>query len=552
MGFSIGSHASKEKTVRYRFNLSHKVALNGDNPWLDAHKLVCLVLVLVTLQAIGAYLFYDHTLLAGMLPLACLFAWLTITTVELWHLHFRKKFWLTPATIPLLLLATTTLATWIRGPSASYWTFAAVFLLYMRTSVRVAAVIGGAAIVLSALALQSPIDPWNLAFIRVLTAGSVLLALLTIFFRVIDRTHLELAETLDALDNSLQSMSQGICVLTQDGRVKTFNDRMCELMHIPRSLLEGKPLFSEVVDAQTRLGHYAIDFAAVTEATTLLLSNIDTQTDEKNLWSHLIQDQIGRYIQVEIKRGIANEIVLTYADVTQFEENNRQLKLMFNEYMTLSEESKTRERENMIGALTELSVMRDSETGLHTKRTQLYVRALAEDLMKSSEYSEQLSPSQIDLIVMAAPMHDLGKVGIPDHILLKPGRFTDEERQLMNTHAMLGESLLEQMALTEKDHNSLFKVAAKLAGGHHENWDGSGYPRGLSGTDISIGARLMALADVYDALSTPRIYKKAWTHEDTCAHIVSLRGSKFDPVIVDAFLRQEAQFKTVAVVLADH
>ena len=148
-------------------------------------------------------------------------------------------------------------------------------------------------------------------------------------------------------------------------------------------------------------------------------------------------------------------------------------------------------------------------------------------------------------------MHDLGKVGIPDQILLKPGQLSDEEMQVMRTHAALGESILLGMGGKGSDNGSLFTVAANLAGSHHENWDGSGYPRGLRGPDIALGARLMAVADVYDALTTARVYKRAWTHEDARAYILSLKGTKFDPAVVDAFELEEVNFKTIALELAE-
>ena len=238
-------------------------------------------------------------------------------------------------------------------------------------------------------------------------------------------------------------------------------------------------------------------------------------------------------------------------DMTR-ERQAEQLNQVLDEYQELSEQAMQRARGQVVVALTDLSVIRDNETGLHTRRTQLYVKTLAQALVQSGHYAEHLSGQHIDLIVKATPMHDLGKVGIPDHILLKPDRLTDEETQVIRTHAMLGESILLVMAgAGRRADDSLFAVAAKIAGAHHENWDGSGYPRGLSGQDIPLAARLMALADVYDALTTARVYKRAWTHEEASAHILSLRGTKFDPAVVDAFGRAQADFKAIALELAD-
>jgi response regulator RpfG family c-di-GMP phosphodiesterase len=205
----------------------------------------------------------------------------------------------------------------------------------------------------------------------------------------------------------------------------------------------------------------------------------------------------------------------------------------------------------LVDSMTELALTRDNETGLHIQRTKLYVKTLAQTIRHAERYREQLSDAMIEQITLAAPLHDLGKVGIPDQILLKPSRHTADEMAIMRTHAMLGESILLATAGADLGPTSLFKIAANIAGGHHENWDGSGYPRGLVGADIPLEARLMALADVYDALTTERIYKKAWTHEAASAEIYRLAGKQFDPDIVAAFSQTEARFREIAIELND-
>ena len=201
----------------------------------------------------------------------------------------------------------------------------------------------------------------------------------------------------------------------------------------------------------------------------------------------------------------------------------------------------------MIHALTQLSQYRDSETGQHIVRTQLFVKQLAQALAHVGQPAYTLSQEEVDLIVKAAPMHDLGKIGIPDHILRKPGRHTFEETLLMRTHASIGEATL--LAAAQQDNSGergLLQVAARIAGAHHENWDGSGYPRGLSGEAIPLEARLMAVADVYDALTTSRHYKPGWTHEEACAEILSQKGRRFDPRVVEAFEREQAAMRRIA------
>jgi response regulator RpfG family c-di-GMP phosphodiesterase len=270
--------------------------------------------------------------------------------------------------------------------------------------------------------------------------------------------------------------------------------------------------------------------------------NVDLTVPQR----YLRQDKSGRYIEVNSRPLPSGDMVRTFTDVSEYEQVNRQLKVMLDEYQQLSDQVMQRGRDQVVVALTELSVIRDNETGLHTKRTQLFVKTLAQALVQSGHYEEQLSEQQIDLIVKATPMHDLGKIGIPDHILLKPGRLTDEEMLIMRTHAALGESILRVMAGAGRADDCLFFVAASLAGAHHENWDGSGYPRGLRGQDIPLGARLMAVADVYDALTTARVYKRAWTHEEASAEILKLDGIKFDPLIVAAFVQEQARLHAIA------
>jgi response regulator RpfG family c-di-GMP phosphodiesterase len=306
-----------------------------------------------------------------------------------------------------------------------------------------------------------------------------------------------------------------------------------------------------VVKLQNDRGDFGPELSNVEASARSYVATLGVNVDLNIPRRYLRQDRSGRYIEVNSQPLPAGDVVRTYTDVTEYEEVNRQLKVVLDEYQELSEQATQRGRDQIVVALTELSVIRDNETGLHTKRTQLYVRTLAQALVHAGRYTEQLSEQKIDLITKATPMHDLGKIGIPDHILLKPGRHMPEETQVMQTHAALGESILLVMAGKEQTDDSLFAVAAKLAGAHHENWDGSGYPRGLCGQDIPLSARLMALADVYDALTTARVYKRAWTHEEARAHILSLRGKKFDPDVVAAFELEEAKFKTIGLELAD-
>ncbi len=202
-------------------------------------------------------------------------------------------------------------------------------------------------------------------------------------------------------------------------------------------------------------------------------------------------------------------------------------------------------------ALASLAETRDNETGNHLRRTQHYVRALAEHLQRHPRFSLALTRTNIETICKSAPLHDIGKVGIPDQILLKPGKLTVEEFEVMKTHTTLGREAIEN-AEQQMGRSAPFLAFAKaIAGSHQEKWDGSGYPEGLSGEHIPVAARLMALADVYDALISVRAYKAAMPHEKASRIIVEGRGSHFDPDIVDAFVALQAEFEAIAARFCD-
>jgi len=211
------------------------------------------------------------------------------------------------------------------------------------------------------------------------------------------------------------------------------------------------------------------------------------------------------------------------------------------------DKAQTRETQ-LLKSLNTLSATRDNETGNHIIRTQIYVKKIALQLRQMGHYVDLLDDEFIDRLYHAAPLHDIGKVGIPDHILQKPGKLTDSEWVTMKTHTTLGEDILNSAIETDQntDERDLLKIAKDIAGGHHEKWDGSGYPRGLMGVDIPLSARMMALADMYDALVCKRVYKEAWTHEAAAQEINQLSGSHLDPAVVEAFNAISEEFKQIA------
>jgi putative two-component system response regulator len=197
-------------------------------------------------------------------------------------------------------------------------------------------------------------------------------------------------------------------------------------------------------------------------------------------------------------------------------------------------------------ALASLAETRDNETGNHLRRTQNYIRALAGHLERHPRFSLLLTRTNIELIYKSTPLHDIGKVGIPDHILLKPGRLTVEEFEVMKTHAALGKEAIERAEAQMGRSAPFLEFAKEIAYGHQEKWDGSGYPQGLAGDQIPGSARLMAVADVYDALVSRRAYKRPMSHEEASRIIVEGRGSHFDPDIVDAFIAVSHEFEEIA------
>lgn len=203
-----------------------------------------------------------------------------------------------------------------------------------------------------------------------------------------------------------------------------------------------------------------------------------------------------------------------------------------------------------IFALAKLAEYRDEDTGRHLERVREYCRLLAEKLREDSPYIEQISDEFIICIQNAAPLHDIGKVAIPDKILLKPEKLTPEEFEIMKTHSAVGAENL-QMVYRRYPNNVFIGMGIEIALHHHEHWDGAGYPDGLKGSDIPLAARIIALADFYDALCSDRCYRKAFSHDHVTAMIVNAKGSHFDPIIVAAFMAIEKDFLRVQQVFAE-
>ena len=273
---------------------------------------------------------------------------------------------------------------------------------------------------------------------------------------------------------------------------------------------------SATEDEQWGLGLGAVDYITKPVRPAIVLARVKTQLELKRARDWL-QDQ-NAYLEAEVARRMAENQLI---------------------------------QEVSIHALARLAEIRDTETGNHLRRTQEYVRTLALHLSRQASHAAELTPAVIDTLARSAPLHDIGKVGIPDHILRKPGKLTPEEWVVMQTHAALGAEAIEQAERDAARPVAFLAIAKQIARHHHERWDGSGYPDRLAGEAIPLAARLMALADVFDALTARRVYKPPIRIDDARDMIVAQRGAHFDPAVVDAFEAQLGMFRDIAARFAD-
>jgi putative two-component system response regulator len=204
--------------------------------------------------------------------------------------------------------------------------------------------------------------------------------------------------------------------------------------------------------------------------------------------------------------------------------------------------------DNTLQALANIIEYRNLESGSHVKRTQFFCQALIDYLIESgSVYAEELLGQEPDIIVKSMALHDVGKIGIPDNILLKPGKLDANEFEIMKTHTTVGKNIVEEMMRAVKDKDSIYlKHCRDIAWCHHERYDGKGYPQGLREKNIPLSARIASLSDVYDALVCARVYKAAFPYEEALRIINEGRGTQFDPVITDAVMTIQDRFQEIA------
>ena len=287
------------------------------------------------------------------------------------------------------------------------------------------------------------------------------------------------------------------------------------------------------------------------EIPIIFITSLDSSVDEEAGFKHGAVDYITKpFTPSVVIARVEAQLVLNVA--------RDRLK---NQNVWLEKEVQNRIKENQIildatiGVVTQLVETRDLDTGNHIYRTKAYFDIIARHLQINPILSTSFTDKYVDMIVKASPLHDIGKVGVPDQILLKQGKLTPEEFEIMKTHTSIGGSLLrlaiERSEIARGNASGIdesrlfFQEAMNIAEFHHERWDGTGYPLGLKEDAIPISARIMALVDVFDALTNHRVYKPAWSWDDTVAYIRSKKGSQFDPLIVDAMDAQLDQFRII-------
>ncbi len=295
------------------------------------------------------------------------------------------------------------------------------------------------------------------------------------------------------------------------------------------------------------------------EIPVIFVTALDAELDEEQGLRRGAVD----YITKPIKPAVVLSRVQVHIEVKQARDRLK------SHNAWLEAEVKRRMGENLLiqdvslAAMAQLAETRDSDLGNHIARTQAYVETLARHLQRLPAHAALLDEANLKRIVKAAPLHDIGKIGIPDHILLKPGKLTPAEWSVMQSHCLIGANAVERAITSTLAHHSqnpqrdkpeslrFLEMAREIALFHHEKWDGSGYPFGLRGEAIPLSARLMALADVFDALTTARVYKKAWSVDEATALIREQRGRHFDPAVVDAYETELPMFLHIQQQLAD-
>ena len=348
------------------------------------------------------------------------------------------------------------------------------------------------------------------------------------------------------VDDSPESLSALGALLRGAGyRVKVANSGGNALQLATRHPRPSLILLDIVMPVMT--GHEVLQHLRTNPEThdipVVFLTAQDTVEDEERAFDAGIADYIVKPFKPSIVLArVRNQLLV-----------RRARHWLQNQNLALEAEVARRLHENeliqavSIRVLAHLAETRDNETGNHIQRTQGYVRVLATHLSSHPRFAPTLTRKYIEALAHSAALHDIGKVGIPDNILLKQGRLTPEERDTMKTHTLLGSEAIEHAERDIDNSISFLTLAKEIVRWHHEHWDGQGYPDGLAGEAIPLSARLMALADVFDALISKRVYKEPIPFHEVRRIIVAERGKQFDPEITDVFMAHFSEFESIAL-----
>ena len=378
-------------------------------------------------------------------------------------------------------------------------------------------------------------------------------------------TYLMVADKADVLmlDDQPENLHLLTNLLAGDFRVHPFSDASKFMAYIE----QGKPADLVLLDVVMpgRDGYEVCTWLrarrALEHVPIIFLTSLTSAEDERKGLGLGANDYIGKpfsppivltRVRHHVSLGRTLRIIADQNDNLDEKVRERTAELeQANAALRLKSEQIEKVQDATIIAFSSLAETRDNETGLHLRRTQNYVRELAGALRTQPRFSAFLDAAAIELLYKSAPLHDIGKVAIPDSILLKPGKLTPEEFEVMKTHASCGRDAIIAAEKGMGESNSFLSAAREIAYGHHEKWDGSGYPQGLAGEAIPLFARIMAVADVYDALISNRVYKAGMPHAQAAGIIGEGRGSHFDPDICDQFLRIQQQFAAIAAEFND-
>ena len=363
--------------------------------------------------------------------------------------------------------------------------------------------------------------------------------------------------TLLIVDDNPENLTVLGEILQSEFRVRAATNglRALELAAIePRPALALLDVMMPGMDGYELLARLRAD-AATADIPVVFVTAMDTSVDEE----HGLALGAADYITKPLRPAVVMARVRTQLQLREAREVLRLRNVELEAEVARRMAESQRVQDVSIYALARLAETRDPETGNHIRRTQEYVRLLARRLQSHPRFAGQLNEQSIELLAKSAPLHDIGKVGIPDHVLLKPGKLDPAEWAVMKTHAALGADAIEQAehdGFADDDAAAgqpveFLRIAKEIARWHHEMWDGHGYPDGLAGEAIPLSARLMALADVFDALISRRVYKEPMSFERARGVIEGGRGRHFDPDIVDAFLAGYDDFVAIAERFSD-